>query len=307
MSLGAAWRIAILCGLSAVAACSLASVTFTPLGEPPAAVEEDCSAAGDEDDNLLADCADPACADAPSCQVTPGVCGDGHADPGEECDDGNAINGDACDTNCTTPRCGNAAVDPDEQCDDGNSTNGDACDANCTAPRCGNRAVDPGEQCDDGDETRSCNGDCTTSRCGDGKRNLAAGEERDPPSSPSAAVPIDDQTCRYDFSRITQLFCAGTCGAWGGGNGCQQADADAFCKLKTGNPRSTASTFSSSGFATDAPGICCPTEDPQENGCTLLGAFADRGVLLPVMVEEISLLSSEGPGQVITDVVCTDP
>jgi cysteine-rich repeat protein len=31
----------------------------------------------------------------------PGVCGDDHQDPGEACDDGNAINGDGCEADCT--------------------------------------------------------------------------------------------------------------------------------------------------------------------------------------------------------------
>ena len=36
-----------------------------------------------------------------------GVCGDGHLDAGEECDDGNLVNGDGCSSTCTveTPTC----------------------------------------------------------------------------------------------------------------------------------------------------------------------------------------------------------
>jgi cysteine-rich repeat protein len=52
------------------------------------------------------------------------LCGDGHLDFGEECDDGNRVNGDCCDSTChaepATQVCG-----PDT---DGND---------CTAPRCG--------------------------------------------------------------------------------------------------------------------------------------------------------------------------
>jgi len=384
------------CSAAALAACSVAPVTFTPADDQAA---EDCNAAGDEDGNGLANCNDPACANALACQPACGngkieagegcddgnatngdsceadcrlpacgnhivdageacddgnridadgceadcslpACGNGIVDAGEgcddgaaangtgqrcnaacrrnvcgdgdklvgveECDDGNPVNGDACDTNCTTPRCGNNAPDPGEACDDGNSVNGDGCEADCSAPRCGNRIVDAGEACDDGDATSGCDLDCTLPRCNDGQLNLAAGEEVDPPASPSQVVRVSSQTCRFDFSAINQLFCAGTCGTWGGGNGCQQADADAFCKLKTGNPNSTAITFAL-GVAAAAPGICCPSVDPATTGCTTLRTFDNRGVPQLVSVHETSLVSTHGPGQVITNVTCTDP
>src|SRR4051794_1405055 len=61
------------------------------------------------------------------------VCGDGHVDPGEECDDGNETNGDGCSSACKTelPVCGNGKVESGEQCDDGNTTSGDGCSATC--------------------------------------------------------------------------------------------------------------------------------------------------------------------------------
>lgn len=58
-------------------------------------------------------------------------CGDGHVDPSESCDDGNAIDGDGCDRNCTPSACGNGIVAPDEECDDGNARNDDGCNAKC--------------------------------------------------------------------------------------------------------------------------------------------------------------------------------
>jgi cysteine-rich repeat protein len=295
----------ILYGLVACGACSVSGVMYLPLDEEPA-TPEDCATSGDEDGNGMADCADPSCAGAPACMSTQPVCGDGHADPSEQCDDGNPINGDDCDTNCTTPRCGNGAVAPGEDCDDGNAINGDACDTNCTTPGCGNGAVDPDEDCDDGGATALCNGDCTQSRCGDGKLNLAAGEEVDPPASPSTVVQVNPQTCRYDFSAITQLSCAGRCGSWGGGNGCQKEDADAFCKLKTGDPNSTASAHTT-GVAFAAAGICCPSADPQELDCVVLGTFAGRNVLQTVSVHDTNLELTHGPGAVITSATCTVP
>jgi len=103
-----------LCVSAALTACSVKPATFM-LGDG-----QSCQAPSD--------CSDPACAVVPSCQP---ACGNGRADPGEECDDGNATNGDSCDNNCTAPRCGNGIVDPGEQCDDGNTTNSDGCDNNC--------------------------------------------------------------------------------------------------------------------------------------------------------------------------------
>src|SRR5262249_21746087 len=60
------------------------------------------------------------------------TCGDGTVDPGEPCDDGNAIDGDGCDSNCTPTGCGNAIITMGEACDDGNTINGDGCSSSCT-------------------------------------------------------------------------------------------------------------------------------------------------------------------------------
>jgi hypothetical protein len=154
--------------------------------------------------------------------------------------------------------------------------------------------------------TAACNTDCSISRCGDGKLNLAAREEADPPTSPTARVPVNPMTCRYDFALINQLFCFATCGVWGGGDGCQQADANAFCRLKTGNPASTAVSFTI-GQATAAPGICCPNEDPVELGCVVIGKLPGRVVALDIYIHESDLLSTHGPGEVIRNVTCTNP
>ena len=72
------------------------------------------------------------------------TCGNGTVEPGEECDDGNAVSGDGCDVNCTTTRCGNGIVTNGEDCDDGNVSAGDCCDASCTFEP----AASP---CDDGE------------------------------------------------------------------------------------------------------------------------------------------------------------
>ncbi len=117
------------------------------------------------------------------------VCGDGHVDPGEECDDGNTINGDGCSSTCTieqNPVCGNGIVENGEQCDDGNNINGDGCSTTCTVELggyCGDGHLDPGEECDDGNNTNGdgCSATCQqediAGYCGDG--HLDPGEECD--------------------------------------------------------------------------------------------------------------------------------
>ena len=59
------------------------------------------------------------------------TCGDGVQNPGEACDDANAVDGDGCDSNCTLTACGNGIVTAGEQCDDGNLAAGDCCGAAC--------------------------------------------------------------------------------------------------------------------------------------------------------------------------------
>jgi cysteine-rich repeat protein len=62
------------------------------------------------------------------------VCGDGHVDGNEVCDDGanNASYGH-CGARCDGPHlhCGDKRVDAPENCDDGNTIAGDGCDATC--------------------------------------------------------------------------------------------------------------------------------------------------------------------------------
>jgi len=150
------------------------------------------------------------------------TCGNSNLEPGEQCDDGNAVAGDGCENNCTTTpseNCGNSVVDDDEECDDGNKTNGDGCENNCKktmqSASCGDGTPNPGEecddgnmddtdactnnckkaycgdgfaqvdveQCDDGEPTATCDGDCTEPQCGDGLINAAAGEECDDDNS----------------------------------------------------------------------------------------------------------------------------
>ncbi len=81
------------------------------------------------------------------------TCGNGHLDPGEQCDDGaqNGAVGDKCDAHCHF-KCGNGVKDPGEQCDDGvNNGAYNTCNPNCTLPGyCGDGIKNGPEQCDNG-------------------------------------------------------------------------------------------------------------------------------------------------------------
>ena len=106
-------------------------------------------------------------------------CGNGRADPGEECDDGNTTAGDGCSPVCQREGCGNGRADPGEECDDGNTTAGDGCSPVCQREGCGNGRADPGEECDDGNTIAGdgCSPTCRHEACGNGRRE--AGEECD--------------------------------------------------------------------------------------------------------------------------------
>ena len=78
---------------AALMTCSVDDVRFAP--EAPE-VREDCAAAGDEDGNGAADCADPACAEEAACQPT---CSDGQRNGDESAVD--------CGGSC--PACADAA------------------------------------------------------------------------------------------------------------------------------------------------------------------------------------------------------
>lgn len=58
-------------------------------------------------------------------------CGNGIADHGEPCDDGNAARGDGCRPNCTVERCGDGIIDPGERCDVGAGAEPEDCRSQC--------------------------------------------------------------------------------------------------------------------------------------------------------------------------------
>lgn len=94
-----------------------------------------------------------------------GSCGNGSADPGEECDDGNGVNTDGCTNLCKRNVCGDTLVNVGvEECDNGTSNGTHSCSADygstcidcSTTCRnvatsggfCGNGVKEGSEQCD---------------------------------------------------------------------------------------------------------------------------------------------------------------
>ncbi len=235
-----------------------------------------------------ADC--PACMDSQACEeasdCTTGVCQEG---------------------SCLSASCGDEIVSPaiGEDCDEGGVDTA-ACDRDCSLPECGDGLVNSqfGEQCDPPLQN-GCSESCEL-LCGNG--SLDPGEDLDPPPGPLQSAPVDALTCRYDLSAIPQLYCSGTCGLWGGGEDCQQADADVLCKLQTGNPMSTALSFEVAEALAE-PGFCClPTViPPSAVNCAELGNMASRGVDLDVALHDTDLVSTHGSGDVVTNVTCSDP
>ena len=144
-------------------------------------VDNDCDDLVDENastevcDNVDNDCDGTVDEGCPS----PGECGDGIIDGGEDCDDSGESA--VCDTDCTAVTCGDGTFNSSagEQCDDGGESA--VCDTDCTAVTCGDGTVNvsAGEECDAGGESAACDINCTAAVCGDGTLNVSAGEQCD--------------------------------------------------------------------------------------------------------------------------------
>jgi len=195
-------------------------------------------------------------------------CGDGTQDPGEACDDANAIDTDACLTDCTAASCGDGIVYAGvEACDDAvNDGAYGGCNPGCgaLAPHCGDAVVQ-----------------ATNEHC-DGASGFAS---------------VGCTNCLFDFSSIGQLYCLGTC-TWAGGDSCDQADADIYCKLVTGDSTSVANSYAVV-TPLDAPGFPCPGYG------TSLGALPAFGVNVNVWYQDSSILANHGPGLVVAQADCS--
>jgi cysteine-rich repeat protein len=212
-----------------------------------------------------------------NCQ--PRRCGDGVMDePGEVCDDGDAVSGDGCSADCLSLEvCGNGYVDfaAGEVCDDANLDDDDACHTDCRFPACGDGIVDPGygEQCDDGvgpDGENSdapdaaCRPDCRARRCGDGVVDVGSGEVCD-----DGNLVLDD-ACRPDCQSTNAC-----------GNGVLDLAVGERCD--DGNTRSRdgcslcreeAVVVSSAGLVPSARSSAQLAYDPLRQRVLLFGGFA---------------------------------
>ena len=180
------------------------------------------------------------------------VCGNGTAESGEACDDGNTTTESecpygiascvACNADCTSALnlsgrvCGDGTTDDafDEQCDDGNTVPLDGCDEHCQLESCGNEALDPGEECDDGNRISGdgCNEDCQTEECGDGLIQAGLGEQCDDGAANSDTAPDACRTsCRLPACGDGVLDSGDECddGNNTSGDGCSNACAAEFC------------------------------------------------------------------------------
>lgn len=156
------------------------------------------------------------------------VCGNGHVEGSEACDDGNVTSGDGCDAACKledgapcsanddcssglcnllaggqcapTDACGNGLVEGSEACDDGNTRPGDGCDASCLGEN--------GSACSDDDQ-------CTSALC-----NTVGSNTCMPPDQCGNGVVETGEACD-DGGRVPGDGCSANCkGEPGGGVPC---------------------------------------------------------------------------------------
>jgi cysteine-rich repeat protein len=237
---------------------------------------------------------EPRCGDGtPEGEATcAALCGNGTIDPGEECDDGNAVDGDGCQSTCTlgvVQKCGNGVKEGSEACDDGNEVDGDGCESNCslTVPVCGNGVKEGDEACDDGNRTGGdgCENDCTpTPGAACGNAVVEAGEACDDGNQ----VPFDG--CENDCTVSTVQFeqCPGAMLPAPSGGPCDIVTGDA-ARLLTGDVLVPGKVYVGGQVLFDAQGIiqcvgCDCTQEPGAAAATQVvcpGSVVSPGLVNP--------------------------
>ena len=93
------------------------------------------------------------------------------------------------------------------------------------------------------------------------------------------------------------MYCNGFCGKHGDEEmGCQQSDADVYCKLKMCDETAFAISYNLA-IASSDPGF----------GCKGYGKDMGEWFGIPSVTFESNIVSSHGLGQVIKDVTCEIP
>ena len=118
-------------------------------------VADDALGCDDGDECTVDDhCKAGGCVATPCGEPLPGTCGDGKKDPGEECDDGEALNADtaACTTKCKKAFCGDGFIHDGVELCDGNTLSGGICNLDCDGVACHPGFGDCNQQFPDGCE-----------------------------------------------------------------------------------------------------------------------------------------------------------
>ena len=102
------------------------------------------------------------------------------------------------------------------------------------------------------------------------------------------------RTCPPEFAAAKILYCNGGCNGVDGVNGCQQADADGYCKLHKCCATSVATSWTDLP-ATNVPGF----------SCTNYGVNQGNFFGIPNVHTEADVASTHGGGNSITNAVCT--
>ena len=238
---------------------------------------------------------------AEDCQAPGPHCGDEKVNGEETCDDGNESDADDCTNACEPAKCGDGLVQEGiEECDDANKSNNDECTNECKKAVCGDGIQSEAELCDDGMENGQygkCAEDCQSyeAYCGDGKVQPNEGEQCDQNVGLKPGLKCND-ACQYKVIAF-QLYCEGTC-SWGGPSGCDQADANTLCQLRTGNPGVIAANFTV-GYTEDKETIGC--SKPNMNlGETNVGPVAGYNYV-PVVFKNAP---QTHPGKSIINIDC---
>lgn len=119
------------------------------------------------------------------------VCGDGVVDPGEGCDDGNAVDTDACLSVCMVATCGDGFVYADEEECDPADARGPACTRDCTIEVEGSTGSTGGSSSTgDLDGTTSSSGSATesSSEAGGGASTGDSGSSSDDTTGPQGST-----------------------------------------------------------------------------------------------------------------------